>query len=99
MDIEQKNNLLSPRKSLNLSSNMVFRSISWAELCKLLCKEYNYTYESQNGSHIKIKHSSNKQIIIPAHKELKVGTFNAILSQIADHENLTKIDIYNKIFT
>jgi predicted RNA binding protein YcfA (HicA-like mRNA interferase family) len=75
------------------------REISGLELAKLL-KKYGYEITRQTGSHIRLTTEFNGQhhITIPAHKNLKIGTLNSILNDIASHFKLNKNDLSNKLF-
>jgi predicted RNA binding protein YcfA (HicA-like mRNA interferase family) len=76
------------------------RDMSGLELVRLLAK-VDYKFVKQKGSHIRLERISNEgnhAITIPAHDSLKVGTFHAILKDIADHLKITKSDLINKLF-
>jgi len=50
-----------------------------------LAKKNGWTKKSQNGSHIKLVHDSNKKtIILPYHgaKDIPIGTLNSILKDL-----------------
>lgn len=52
-------------------------------------RKYGYQVIRQNGSHLRLASSERgfeHHITIPSHKELRVGTLSAILSEIADLE-------------
>ncbi len=75
------------------------REICGLEFAKLL-KKYGYEITRQTGSHIRLTTEFNGQhhITIPAHKNLKIGTLNSILNDIADHFKLNKNDLIKKLF-
>ena len=75
------------------------RDISGQELAKLLAK-YGYTVTRQTGSHIYLTTQVNGEhhVTIPAHKELRVGTLNAVLTDIADHLNLDRNQLIQALF-
>jgi predicted RNA binding protein YcfA (HicA-like mRNA interferase family) len=59
------------------------RDCDYKRLISLL-KKYDYTVISQKGSHIKLRSESYKHsITVPAHSPLKIGTLQAIVSDIA----------------
>ncbi|MCE5340496.1 MAG: type II toxin-antitoxin system HicA family toxin [Planctomycetaceae bacterium] len=75
------------------------REISRLEFAKLL-KKYGYEITRQTGSHIRLTTEFNGQhhITIPAHKNLKIGTLNSILNDIASHFKINKNDLSKKLF-
>jgi predicted RNA binding protein YcfA (HicA-like mRNA interferase family) len=75
------------------------RDISGIDLAKKLIK-YGYTITRQTGSHIRLTTYQNGEhhITIPQHKDLRVGTLNAILSDIADHFSISRDDLINDLF-
>jgi predicted RNA binding protein YcfA (HicA-like mRNA interferase family) len=75
------------------------RDISGIDLAKKLIK-YGYTITRQTGSHIRLTTYQNGEhhITIPQHKDLRVGTLNAILSDIADHFSISRDDLINYLF-
>lgn len=54
--------------------------VSGAELVKLL-ERHGFTQVSQRGSHVKLKNSHNRTVIVPLHRTLAPGTLNSILAQ------------------
>ena len=62
------------------------RDISGRELAKKL-ERYGYRISRQTGSHLRLTTEQGEEhhITIPDHKELRVGTLNAILTDVADH--------------
>ena len=75
------------------------RNIRGYELVKAL-SVLGYSVVRQTGSHIRIKtvqygeHSET----IPNHDPIKIGTLNKILSNIAEHFEMSKDELINKIF-
>jgi predicted RNA binding protein YcfA (HicA-like mRNA interferase family) len=78
--------------------NSYFKSIKWNKLANLFVKKYNYKKVSQNWSHIKLRYSTNAVLIIPAHSELKLGTFNNILRTVSSHTWISQNNIFENIF-
>lgn len=75
------------------------RDISGNDLVKLLSK-LGYEVVRQKGSHIRLSLlSSNgvQHITIPNHNPIKLGTLNAILSDVAEHLNISKEEILKKL--
>jgi predicted RNA binding protein YcfA (HicA-like mRNA interferase family) len=75
------------------------RDITANDLLKAL-KSFGYEIVRQKGSHIRIKTELNGEHYetIPNHKPIKIGTLNAILSNIAEHFDMTKEELIEKLF-
>ncbi|PZX16157.1 HicA-like toxin of HicAB toxin-antitoxin system [Breznakibacter xylanolyticus] len=75
------------------------RDIDAAQLTKAL-RQFNYNPTRQTGSHIRLTSDINGQhhITIPNHTPLKIGTLNAILSDVANHLGLSKQELINRLF-
>jgi predicted RNA binding protein YcfA (HicA-like mRNA interferase family) len=75
------------------------RDISGQELIKYL-KPYGYTIIRQSGSHIRLTTQKNGEhhITIPNHSPLKLGTLSAIITDIAQHFDMTKDQFLNELF-
>ena len=76
------------------------RNISGVELAKRLAV-FGYDVSRQNGSHIRLSTQQNGEhhITIPQHDPLKVGTFSAILNDIAKHASLSRDELIDKLFS
>jgi predicted RNA binding protein YcfA (HicA-like mRNA interferase family) len=49
---------------------------------KILCKEFGFYFDSQKGSHVKLKKKAKGEeiiTVIPLHKELLHGTLKGVL--------------------
>jgi predicted RNA binding protein YcfA (HicA-like mRNA interferase family) len=75
------------------------RDISGRELARSLDK-YGYTVTRQSGSHIRLTTHQNGEhhITIPIHKELRVGTLHAILTDEADHLQISREELVQTLF-
>ncbi len=76
------------------------RDISGLELVRLLAK-VDYNVVRQKGSHIRLERISSEgihAITVPAHDSFKIGTFHAILKDVADHFKIAKSDLINRLF-
>jgi len=75
------------------------RDIGGQELAKLLGK-YGYTVTRQTGSHIRLTTLENGEhhVTIPAHPELRIGTLNAILTDVAFHLDLDRNQLIQELF-
>ena len=70
------------------------RDLDADDLIKIL-KRYGYIATRQTGSHIRLTtdHKGQHHITIPNHSPLKVGTLNAILTEVAEHLGVSKDSI------
>jgi predicted RNA binding protein YcfA (HicA-like mRNA interferase family) len=75
------------------------RDLSGDDLVRHLCKLWGYLRIHQVGSHVilQTQHPTPHRIAVPAHTALRVGTLNAILSDIAAHKQVAKEDILKDI--
>lgn len=76
------------------------RDISGIELTKKL-NQYGYRITRQTGSHLRLTTQLNGEhhIIIPQHKDLRLGTLSAILTDIAEHLGISKDEIIGELFS
>ena len=74
------------------------RDISGAELVKAL-RILGYEISRQTGSHLRLTTSENgtHNVTIPNHSPLRIGTFAAILDDIANHFEISRQELLSKI--
>lgn len=76
------------------------RDVSGHELAKIL-RRYGYEVSRQSGSHIQLTTNilgTNHTVTVPAHKFLKVGTFNSILSRVASYLKMERSELIKELF-
>ena len=75
------------------------RDIDSQRLIKSLYK-FGYEPTRQSGSHIRLTTQLNGQhhITIPHHDPLKIGTLNAILTEVAQHLGIPKQELVERLF-
>ncbi|MCX7094565.1 MAG: type II toxin-antitoxin system HicA family toxin [Methylobacter sp.] len=75
------------------------RDISGLELAKKRAG-LGYEISRQNGSHIRLSTQQNGEhhITIPQHDPLKIGTFSAILNDIANHFSISREELATQLF-
>jgi predicted RNA binding protein YcfA (HicA-like mRNA interferase family) len=75
------------------------RDVSGQNLATAL-GQLGYQITRQTGSHIRLTRilPDEHHITIPAHKVIKVGTLNAILSDVADHLEMKKENVVRKLW-
>lgn len=76
------------------------RTISGEQLARDL-RRYGYEITRQTGSHLRL--TSNLQgnqhhVTVPAHRELRVGTLNAILADVAEYLGMTRETLVARLF-
>ena len=74
------------------------RDLTGSELIKKL-KKMGYEATRQSGSHIRITTTENGEhhVTIPNHDPIKIGTLSSILTDIAQHFNITKEELLKLI--
>jgi predicted RNA binding protein YcfA (HicA-like mRNA interferase family) len=75
------------------------KELSGTELARLL-KKYGYYATRQTGSHLRLttERGGEHHITIPLHKDLRVGTLYAILTDVADHFGTTRDEVIHYLF-
>lgn len=75
------------------------RDISGLDLAKKL-EIYGYWIARQTGSHIRLstQEKGEHHITIPSHKDLRVGTLHAILTDVADHLGMERDELLRILF-
>ena len=73
----------------DLDSNRLIRAL----------EKLGYTRIRQAGSHLRIEHPGppKHRITIPVTKGLKIGTLNAILTDVASHLKIDRAEIIKKL--
>ena len=75
------------------------RDLSGRDLAAVLAK-LGYHATRQTGSHMRLttEVGGGHQITIPDHDDLKVGTLNAILREVAEHARVTRDELLKRLF-
>lgn len=75
------------------------RDLSGNELAQAL-KRLGYTVTRQTGSHMRLTSQlqGEHHLTIPCHSPLRVGTLNAILTDVAAHFGLTRDELLVELF-
>jgi predicted RNA binding protein YcfA (HicA-like mRNA interferase family) len=75
------------------------RDLDSQQLIKFLNK-FGYEPTRQSGSHIRLTTQQNGQhhLSIPNHDPLKIGTLNAILTEVAQHLGVSKQKLIERLF-
>lgn len=75
------------------------RDLSGEVLAQAL-KSLGYQSDRQTGSHIRLttQQQGEHHVTIPNHSPIKVGTLNSILKDVAQHFNLTRDQLVERLF-
>jgi predicted RNA binding protein YcfA (HicA-like mRNA interferase family) len=75
------------------------RDLSGGELISALAR-FGYVVTRQRGSHIRLTTVQNGEhsVTVPAHDPIKLGTLSAILNDIAEHLDMTKVELADALF-
>lgn len=76
------------------------RDVSGEMLVRSL-KQFGYQVVRHNGSHARltsIERGFEHHATIPSHRQLKVGTLSAILSEIAEYLEMSRDELAAKLF-
>lgn len=68
------------------------RDVYGRDLAAALCRDWGYQKVNQVGSHIILQTDTpdHHRVSVPDHKPLRLGTFNAILREIAAAKHTTR---------
>jgi len=68
------------------------RDASGRSVSASLCKHWGYVNVHQTGSHIILETQDpfHHRVCIPDHKELRVGTLNAIVRSVSGHKGIPR---------
>ncbi|MFZ0963741.1 MAG: type II toxin-antitoxin system HicA family toxin [Terriglobia bacterium] len=66
------------------------RDLSGQDLVQTLCRKWGYHVVHQEGSHVVLETDdpSHQRLAVPAHRNLRLGTLNAILRTVANHKRV-----------
>jgi predicted RNA binding protein YcfA (HicA-like mRNA interferase family) len=76
------------------------RDLSGRDLVQAL-KAFGYDISRQTGSHVRLttqQGGREHHITIPAHNHLRVGTLGAILSDVAEHFEMSREQLVQQLF-
>jgi predicted RNA binding protein YcfA (HicA-like mRNA interferase family) len=68
------------------------RDLSGRDLAQALCRKWGYRIIHQEGSHLVLETQEppHQRLAVPAHKNLRIGTLNAILHAVAKHKGVER---------
>ena len=76
------------------------RDLSGRVLAKALEKR-GYSVSHQTGSHLRLttQQTGEHHVTIPNHSELRIGTLNSILREVAAHADLSRDELLEELFS
>lgn len=71
------------------------RDASGRDVVKALCRDWGYRQVHQVGSHIILQTDSPlpHRLSVPDHSPIRVGTLNAIVRAVAQHQGVDRQDV------
>jgi len=75
------------------------RDLSGDDLCQLL-RAFGYTVTRQTGSHMRLttQQQGEHHVTIPKHNPLRLGTLNGVVSDVAEHFQMTRDELVAQLF-
>ncbi|MEX0785243.1 MAG: type II toxin-antitoxin system HicA family toxin [Dehalococcoidia bacterium] len=67
----------------------------------MLLRPYGYEITRQSGSHVRITSTikgTEHHVTIPAHKELRIGTLSAVITEVASYLEVTRQQLERELF-
>ena len=77
------------------------RDLSGSEVARLLERHYGYRMARTKGSHMTLETVVGGRIhhvTVPRHTDIRVGTLNAIIDDVAEFHFLTTREVRDKLF-
>lgn len=78
------------------------RDLSGEEVARLLTRHFEYQIVRTRGSHMTVRRTTPRgtqhSVTIPSHRNVKVGTLDAIVSDVAKALGLSKAEVREKLF-
>lgn len=77
------------------------RDLSGIEVATRLARHYGYRVTRSRGSHMTITltaGSSRHQVTVPRHREVRVGTLDAVVSDVAEFLGMSRHEVRKTLF-
>ena len=77
------------------------RDLSGNEVAKLLGRHYGYRVARTNGSHMMLTLTvagNRHTVTVPRHRNVHIGTLDAIVTSVATFLNLSKREVFETLF-
>lgn len=78
------------------------RDLSGTEVAKLLSKHYDYRLRRSKGSHMTVTRTSasgaQHSVTVPRHRAVRIGTLDAIVTDVGEFMGLPKSQVRETLF-
>ena len=77
------------------------RDLSGRDLAKRLERQYGYHVTRTKGSHMTVTRTTDTDqhsVTVPMHRELRLGTLDAIMADVAGHLGIPKSTVRDQLF-
>ena len=78
------------------------RDLSGEEVARLLARRYGYQMSRSKGSHMTVTKTSpsgsKHSVTVPRHKDVRVGTLDSIVNDVAEFLDLSKGEVRETLF-
>ncbi len=77
------------------------RDLSGSEVARRLARHYGYRVTRSRGSHMTITltaGSNRHQVTVPRHRDVRVGTLDGIIGDVAEFLGLSKHEVRERLF-
>lgn len=77
------------------------RDLQGSDLARLLARHYGYRRTRTSGSHMQLTLSADRgrhNVTVPTHRQLRVGTLDAIIADVAAFRGAPKHEIRKTLF-
>ena len=77
------------------------RDLAGSEVARLLARHYGYRETRTSGSHMRLSTISDlgqHSVTVPKHRHLRVGTLDAIISDVAEFHGVPKLEVRKTLF-
>ena len=77
------------------------RDLSGRDLAKRLERQYGYRVTRTKGSHMTLTRTTDTDrhsVTVPVHRDLRIGTLDAIMTDVAGHLGIPKSTVREQLF-
>lgn len=77
------------------------RDLAGRDLAGRLARHYGYAMTRMSGSHMtvtRVTETGKHSVTVPAHRELRIGTLNAIVNEVAEVAGLSRRAVREALF-
>ena len=77
------------------------RDLAGSEVARMLARHYGYRETRTSGSHMRLRMITDRgrhNVTVPKHRQLRVGTLDAIISDVAEFHGVPKHEVRKTLF-